>query len=160
MQQVQPSIRVLLSKKRGLKQRLQIAWDSDEIAAQNRESPIGNLWASAGQTPTSESFSYTFFFENFFSFHRPGKRWENCWLASMEAAADQPPLRPLSPLDIHSVPFSGDLDEDQHASGGRGRIWLWFLSAFSLWTGHERNASFPDMLGIINEENIRICGYP
>lgn len=73
MQQVRPSIWVLLSKKRGLKQRrLQIAghrvWERDPRS--------GNLWTplktehSARQTPTAE-FSLFFFT---FSYPNPAGR--------------------------------------------------------------------------------------
>lgn len=95
MQQVRPSIWALLSKKRGLKQRLQIAWH----IVGNRESGFGDL-GSLGSTEdrtfsAANAYRRVYFLVYFFPLrsplphcalsHRPGKRWENCWLASMEA---------------------------------------------------------------------------
>lgn len=97
MQQVQPSIWVLLSKSAAKNKGCKLPGIAMRSLPRigSLESGISGLPQktehSAEQTPTAESFFVHLFFENFFLFHRPGKRWENCWLASMEAAAPATP---------------------------------------------------------------------
>lgn len=95
MQQVRPSIWALLSKKARLKTK------AANCLAYRRESGIG-VWRSRiswvhwrqniqrGKRLPQSLFSGVFFplrspLPHCVLSHRPGKRWENCWLASMEA---------------------------------------------------------------------------
>jgi len=73
MQQVRPSIWVLLSKKRGLKQRLQIAWDSVGIG--NRGS-VGSTEdrTFSGANAYRRVYFLVYFFEPFlFAFYPIGR---------------------------------------------------------------------------------------